>query len=84
MDLANLPAPTFTAVDGITQGSAALVYLAVGVAAWLRRPPDVRGRVFLAFSFANLIVFGVPTYWWLRGMRFFPDDVNGSGNQACR
>jgi hypothetical protein len=69
MDLANLPAPTFTAVDGITQGSAALVYLVVGVAAWVQRPADVRARVFLAFSFANIIVFGVPTYWWLHGMR---------------
>jgi hypothetical protein len=69
MDLTNLPAPAFTAVDGITQGTAALIYLAVGVAAWLRGPRDVRARVFLAFSIANLVVFGIPTYWWLRGLR---------------
>ncbi len=68
MDLGNIPAPTFTAVDGITQGSAALVYLVIGVAAWLRRRSDVRARVFLGYSLANLIVFAVPTYWWLRGL----------------
>lgn len=68
MDLANLPAPTFTAVDGITQGTAAVAYLAIGVAAWLRAPRDIRTRVFLAFSLANLIVLGVPTFWWIRGL----------------
>ncbi len=68
MDLTNLPAPAFTALDGITQGIAAVVYLTVGLAAWLRGPRDIRTRVFLAFSFSNLIVFGVPTYWWLRGL----------------
>ena len=68
MDLGNISAPTFTAVDGITQGTAAVVYLVIGVAAWLRSPADVRARVFLAFSLSNLIVFGVPTYWWLRGI----------------
>jgi hypothetical protein len=68
MDLTNLPAPTFTAVDGITQGTAAIVYLAIGIAAWLRAPGDIRTRVFLAFSLANLIVFGVPTFWWWRGL----------------
>ena len=68
MDLANLPAPTFTAVDGVTQGTAAVVYLVIGVAAWLRAPRDVRTRVFLAFSLANLIVLGVPTFWWIRGL----------------
>jgi len=68
MDLANLPAPVFTAVDGVTQGTAALVYVAIGIAAWLRGPRDVRSRVFLGFSVANLVVFGVPTFWWLRGL----------------
>ena len=67
MDLANLPAPTFTAVDGLTQGTAALVYVAIGAAAWLRAPRDIRTRVFCAFSIANFVVFGVPTFWWLRG-----------------
>ena len=68
MDLGNIPAPTFTSVDGITQGTAALVYLVIGVGAWVRRPADVRARVFLAFSLSNLIVFGIPTYWWFRGL----------------
>lgn len=68
MDLTNLPAPTFTAVDGITQGTAAIVYLAIGIATWLRAPADIRTRVFLAFSLANLVVFGVPTFWWFRGL----------------
>lgn len=68
MDLGNLPAPAFTAVDALTQGTAAVLYLVVGVAAWLRSPADVRARVFLAFSLSNLIVFGVPTYWWLHGL----------------
>ena len=68
MDLTNLPTPAFTAVDGVTQGTAALCYLAIGVAAWLRATGDVRTRVFLGFSIANLVVFGVPTFWWLRGM----------------
>ena len=67
MDLTNLPAPSFTAVDGVTQGTAALCYIAIGMAAWLRAPGDVRTRVFLGFSLANLVVFGVPTFWWLRG-----------------
>ena len=68
MDLTNLPAPSFTTVDGVTQGIAAACYLAIGAAAWLRARGDVRTRVFLAFSIANLVVFGLPTFWWLRGM----------------
>jgi hypothetical protein len=67
LELSNLPAPVFTAVDGITQAAAALVYLIVGVAGWLRAPRDIRTRVFLAFSLANVVVFGIPTVWWLRG-----------------
>ena len=67
MDLTNLPAPAFTAIDGVTQGVAAVCYMAIGIAAWLRAPADVRTRVFLAFSIANLVVFGIPTFWWLRG-----------------
>ena len=54
-------------MDGVTQGAAALVYLIVGVAGWLRAPADIRTRIFLAFSAANIVVFGIPTVWWLRG-----------------
>ena len=68
MDLVNVPAPVFTAVDGVTQGTAAVVYVAIGVVTWLRGPADIRTRVFLAFSVANLVVFGIPTLWWLRGL----------------
>jgi hypothetical protein len=68
MDLTKMPAPLFTTLDGVTQALAAACYLGIGAAAWLRAPGDVRTRVFLAFSFANLVVFGIPTVWWLRGM----------------
>jgi hypothetical protein len=54
-------------VDGVTQSAAALTYLTVGIAGWLRAPRDIRTKVFLAFSFANVVVFGIPTVWWLRG-----------------
>jgi hypothetical protein len=67
MDLKNLPTPVFTSFDAVTQGIAAVVYLAVGLAAWLRARHDIRTRVFLAFALANVIVLGIPTVWWLRG-----------------
>jgi hypothetical protein len=67
MDLTNLPMPVFTSLDGVTQGIAAVCYLAIGIAAWLCARHDIRTRVFLAFSIANTIVFGIPTLWWLRG-----------------
>ncbi len=51
----------------MTQGIAAVCYLAVGIAAWQRAKHDIRTRVFLAFSIANAIVFGIPTLLWLRG-----------------
>jgi hypothetical protein len=68
MELTNLPAPVFTAVDGITQGIAAVCYLVIGAAAWLHAKADIRTRLFLAFSLASAVVFGLPTLWWLRGM----------------
>ena len=68
MDLGNLSAPTFSAVDAITQGTAAIVYLVIGVATWLRGRKDIRTRVFLAFSISNLIALGIPTYWWWHGL----------------
>ena len=43
------------------------MYLIIGIAAWLRAPRDIRTRVFLAFALANVVVFGIPTVWWLRG-----------------
>jgi hypothetical protein len=54
-------------MDGVTQAAAAIVYLVIGVAGWLRAPGDIRTRIFLAFSAANVVVFGIPTMWWLRG-----------------
>jgi hypothetical protein len=67
MDLTTIPAPVFTALDGVTQTLAAACYIGIGLAAWLRATSDIRTRVFLAFSIANVIVFGIPTVWWLRG-----------------
>jgi len=54
-------------VDGVTQGAAALVYVTAGIAGWLRARADVRTKVFLAFSIANVVVLSIPTLWWLRG-----------------
>ena len=51
----------------MTDATAAAVYLAVGMTAWLRAPRDIRTRVFFAFSLANVVVFGIPTFWWVRG-----------------
>lgn len=67
MDLTTIPAPVFTTLDGVTQALAAACYIGIGAAAWLRATADIRTRVFLAFSTANVIVFGIPTVWWLRG-----------------
>ncbi len=68
MDLMNLPMPEFTRTHAITQGIAGVVYLAVGLGAWIRARRDIRTRVFLAFSLANLVVFIVPAICWLRGL----------------
>jgi hypothetical protein len=67
MDLTSIPAPIFTPLDGVTQALAAGCYVGIGAAAFLRATSDIRTRVFLAFSIANLIVLGIPTVWWLRG-----------------
>jgi hypothetical protein len=67
MDLMTLPTPVFTGLDAVTLGIASVCYLAIGLAAWLRARHDIRTRVFLAYSIANVIVFAVPTLWWLRG-----------------
>ena len=67
MDLTTIPAPVFTRIDGITQALAAIIYVAVGAAAWMRATRDIRTRVFLALSIANFVALSVPTFWWLRG-----------------
>jgi hypothetical protein len=67
MDLTKIPAPVFTTLDGVTQAVAAICYVSIGAAAWARASSDIRTRVFLAIGLANLVVFGVPTLWWLRG-----------------
>ena len=67
MDLTTLPTPVFTSSTRSRRESRPSCYLAIGVAAWLRATDDIRTRVFLAFSIANVIVFGIPTLWWLRG-----------------
>lgn len=59
--------PTITALDAMTQGLAAIVYLTIGAAAWLRAPLDVRTRVFLAAAATNAVAFGLPVIAWLRG-----------------
>ncbi len=62
-----LQMPTMTALDAVTQGIAALAYLAIGTAAWLRAPADPRTRVFLAAALANAAAFGLPAVSWVRG-----------------
>lgn len=44
-----------------------MIYLAVGLAAWLHSPLDVRTRVFFAFAVANGVAFGLPAAGWFWG-----------------
>lgn len=69
MDATTLPAPVITGFDAVTQGLAALLYTAVGVAAWLRARDDVRTRIFVAFTGANVIALAIPVVAWATGMR---------------
>jgi hypothetical protein len=69
MDAQALPTPVLTGLDAVIQGLAALCYLAVGVAAWLRAPADVRTRVFLGLALANLVALSVPGIAWAVGVR---------------
>jgi hypothetical protein len=69
MDPSTLPAPVITGLDAVTQGIAALCYMGVGLAAWLRARRDVRTQVFLAFALANVIALAVPGVAWSMGMR---------------
>ena len=68
-------------MDGVTQGAAAIAYLIIGLAGWLRAPGDVRTRIFLAFAAANVVVFGIPTVWWLRGIND-PTKLPGAATAA--
>ncbi len=62
-----LQMPVLTGLDAVTQGIAAVVYLVIGAAAWMRAPSDPRTRVFLAAAAANAVAFGLPAVTWLRG-----------------
>ncbi len=62
-----LQMPTLTALDAVTQGVAAFVYLAIGIGAWTRARADTRTRVFLAAAVANAVAFGLPAISWVRG-----------------
>src|SRR5205085_3838949 len=55
-----LPTPAFTPLDAIVQAIGALMYLVVGVGSFIRAPRDVRTRVFLGLSVANLMALAVP------------------------
>jgi hypothetical protein len=59
--------PTFTALDAITQGIAGLLYLVIGVSAWLYARGDTRTQVFLGVALANVVAFALPTAAWLSG-----------------
>jgi hypothetical protein len=65
--LNTLPAPVFTNLDAATQGLTALVYLAIGAAAWLRGPRDIRTRVFFGLALSNLVALVIPVMW-VRGV----------------
>lgn len=67
MDPSTLPVPVITGFDAVTHGLAALVYLGVGVAAWLQAPGDVRTRIFLALAIANVVVLTIPGVAWAIG-----------------
>jgi hypothetical protein len=61
--------PAFTALDAVLQGTTALAYLVVGLAAWVAARGDMRTRVFLGAALANVVAFGVPAVNWIGGMR---------------
>lgn len=64
-----LQSPTFTGIDAATQGAAGLLYLIVGVGAWLKSPVDSRTRVFLGVALANALAFAAQAAAWLSGQR---------------
>jgi hypothetical protein len=69
MDPNTLPTPVLTGFDAVTQGIAALCYLGVGLAAWLRARGDSRTQIFLALAFANVVALAVPGVAFAMGVR---------------
>ncbi len=61
--------PTFTALDVATQALAGVLYLAVGIAAWLKLRHDIRTRLFLGVALANAGGFAVPIVAWTSGTK---------------
>jgi hypothetical protein len=59
--------PSFTGIDALTQGVSGVLYVLVGVAAWLSVRGDSRTRVFLGLALANAAAFALPTVAWLSG-----------------
>lgn len=60
--------PVLTGLDATTQALAALCYLAIGIAALLRAPRDIRTQVFFVFSLANVAAFAIPALMWWKGI----------------
>ena len=60
--------PVLTGLDAATQSLAALCYLAIGTAALLRAPRDIRTQVFFVFSLANVAAFAIPALMWWKGI----------------
>lgn len=64
-----LQTPALTGLDATTQAIAGLLYLTVGLGAWVKAPGDSRTRVFLGVAIANAAAFGVQATAWLSGVR---------------
>jgi hypothetical protein len=62
-------APALTGLDAATQAIAALLYLLVGLTAWVRAPRDVRTRIFFALAGANVVALALPATAWILGVR---------------
>lgn len=63
------PVPIITAFDALTQALAAVCYLTVAIPALVRRPNDIRTRVFLAFAMANAVAFVATSVAWQQGAK---------------
>lgn len=64
-----LESPVFTALDAVTQTITGVTYLAVGIAAVLKLPRDIRTRLFLGVALANAGGFAVSIVAWVYGTR---------------